>query len=131
MDDRLVLLEAELGQHAVHAVRAENPHQIVLQRQEELGAAGIALAAGAAAELVVDAPRLVPLGAQNEQAAETDDLLALALSDFLELGLLGLKGFVELGQDALKPRQVGWVAIERLGRGRLRADRVLDRKSVV
>jgi hypothetical protein len=36
MDDRLALLEAELLQHAVHAVGAEDAHQVVLQRQEEL-----------------------------------------------------------------------------------------------
>jgi uncharacterized protein YydD (DUF2326 family) len=36
MDDRLVLLEAELLQHAVHAVGAEDAHQVVLQRQEEV-----------------------------------------------------------------------------------------------
>jgi hypothetical protein len=69
MDDRLALLEAELLQHAVHAVGAEDAHQVVLQRQEELGAAGIALAAGAAAQLVVDAPALVALGAQHVEAA--------------------------------------------------------------
>ena len=55
MDDRLVLLQAELLQHAVHALGPEDAHQVVLQRQEELGAPGIALAAGAAAQLVVDA----------------------------------------------------------------------------
>ena len=35
MDDRLVFLEAELLQHAVHALGAEDAHQVVLQRQEE------------------------------------------------------------------------------------------------
>ncbi len=69
MDDRLVLLEAELGQHAVELVGAEDAHQIVFERQEELGAARIALTAGAAAELVVDAAAFVALGAQHEQSA--------------------------------------------------------------
>ena len=45
MDDGLVLLEAERLQHAVHALRAEDAHQVVLERQEEVRAAGIALAA--------------------------------------------------------------------------------------
>ena len=49
------------------------------RRQEELGAAGIALAAGAAAQLVVDAPALVPLGADDEQAAGVEHLLPLGL----------------------------------------------------
>ena len=69
MDDRLVLLQPELRQHAVHALGAEDAHQVVLQRQVELGAAGIALAAGAAAQLVVDAPRFVALGAEHVEAA--------------------------------------------------------------
>ena len=69
MDDRLVFLEAELLQHAVHALGAEDAHQVVLQRQEELRAAGVALAAGAAAQLVVDAAALVPLGAEHVEAA--------------------------------------------------------------
>ena len=37
--------------------------------------AGVALAAGAAAQLVVDAPALVPLGAEHEEAAGFQRLL--------------------------------------------------------
>ena len=69
MDDRLVLLQAELGQHAVELVGPEDAHQVVFEREEELRAARIALAAGAAAQLVVDAPALVALGAEHEQPA--------------------------------------------------------------
>ena len=69
MDDRLVLLQAEPLQHRVHALGAEDAHQIVLQRQEELRAARIALAARAAAQLVVDAAALVALGADDVEAA--------------------------------------------------------------
>jgi hypothetical protein len=43
--------------------------QIVLEREEEARAAGIALAARAAAQLVVDAPALVALGAEDVEAA--------------------------------------------------------------
>jgi len=57
MDDRLALFEAEPGQHGIEPVGAEDPHQIVFQRQEEFRAAGIALASGSAAQLVVDAAR--------------------------------------------------------------------------
>ena len=69
MDDRLALLEAEPLQHSAHPVGAEDAHQIVFERQEEARAARIALTAGPAAELVVDAPALVPLGADHEQSA--------------------------------------------------------------
>ena len=48
----------------------EDAHQVVFQRQVEARGTGVALAAGAAAQLVVDAARLVPLGADDVQAAE-------------------------------------------------------------
>ena len=69
MDDRLAFLEPQALQHRIHAVRAENPHQVVFQRHEEFGGAGVALAAGAAAELVVDAPAFVPLAADHVKPA--------------------------------------------------------------
>src|SRR5205085_11144631 len=72
MDDRLVLLEPELLQHAVELVRPEDAHKVVFEGEEELRAARIALAAGAAAQLVVDAPRLVALGADDVEAAGLD-----------------------------------------------------------
>ena len=96
MDDRLVLLEAELLQHAVHALGAEDAHQVVLQRQEELRMAGVALAAGAAAQLVVDAPALVALGADDVEAAGGERLL-------LELGDLA-RGSRDLALVALRSR---------------------------
>ena len=49
-------------------VGAEEPHQVVFQRQEEERLARVALAAGAAAQLAVDAARLVALGADDLQA---------------------------------------------------------------
>ena len=88
--DRLAFLQAELLQHAVHAARAEDPHQVVFQRQVELGAAGVALAAGAAAQLVVDAPAFVPLGAEHVEAAGVDRLLLLRDHVCLDLGAPGL-----------------------------------------
>src|SRR5262249_38050381 len=75
MNDGLVLLEPELLQHAVELAGAEDAHQVVFERQEELGAARIALTTGAAAKLVVDTAALVPLGAEHEQAAGGERLL--------------------------------------------------------
>ena len=75
MDDRLVFLQAELGQHAVELVGAEDAHQVVFERQEELGVARVALAAGTAAQLIVDAAALVPLGAEHVKAAGGERLL--------------------------------------------------------
>ena len=48
--------------------------------QVEAALAGVALAAGAAAELVVDAAALVALGAEHVEAAELADLVALGLA---------------------------------------------------
>ena len=69
MDDRLALLDAQPLQHAVHALHAVDAHQVVFQRQEELGIAGVALAARTAAQLVVDAAGFVALGADDIEAA--------------------------------------------------------------
>ena len=51
----------------------------------EARTAGIALAAGAAAKLVIDAARFVPLGADDVQAAERDHFIVLAVGLRLEL----------------------------------------------
>ena len=64
-----------LVQHAVELVGAEDAHQVVFQRQEELRVAGVALAAGAAAQLVVDAPAFMALGAEHEQPAGGERLV--------------------------------------------------------
>src|SRR5207237_5209760 len=70
---------------------AERPHQGGLEREEEHAVSGIALTAGAAAELPVDAPRLVALGAHDDQAARRV-VLALQALDLLgaQVGLLDL-----------------------------------------
>ena len=62
------------------ALGAEDAHQIVFERQEEPRAARIALAAGAAAQLVVDAAGFVALGAEDVQAARREHLLLLGVA---------------------------------------------------
>ena len=74
--DRLVLLHAEAVHDARDAVRCKEAHQVVLQREEELRRAGIALTPRTAAQLVVDAPRLVPLRADDVESAERLHALA-------------------------------------------------------
>ena len=69
-----VVLEAEALHQPGDPVAGEALHQVVLERQVEARRAGVALAAGAAAQLVVDAPRVVALGADDVQAAGLDDL---------------------------------------------------------
>ena len=59
-----------LPHHPVHRAGREQAHEIVFEREVEPALAGVALAAGAATQLVVDAPALVPLGAEHVEAAE-------------------------------------------------------------
>src|SRR5204863_118847 len=76
--DRLVLVPAaEPVHHLLDALRPEDAHEVVFEAEVEARRAGIALAAGAAAQLVVDAPRLVPLGADDVQAPGDQHLLLL------------------------------------------------------
>ena len=53
----------------LHPVGGEDAHQVVFERQVEARGARVALAAGAAAQLVVDAARFVAFGADDVQAA--------------------------------------------------------------
>ena len=54
----------------------EQPHEVVLEREVEFREARVALARAAAAQLPVDAPRLVALGADDVEPAEFADALA-------------------------------------------------------
>ena len=59
------------------ALAAEHAQQIVFERKEKAGRAGIALASGAAAELIINAPRFVAFRAENVQTAESDHFIVL------------------------------------------------------
>ena len=67
---RLVVRDLEALHDPVDPVAGEQADELVLAGQVEPGLAGVALAARAAAQLVVDAPRLVALGAEHVEAAE-------------------------------------------------------------
>ncbi len=62
-----------LGAGAIHdardAIRAEQPHQIVLKADEKVGRTRIALPRAAAPQLAVNAPGFVALGADDVQSA--------------------------------------------------------------
>ena len=94
--DRLVVGPLQPLHDRRDPVAREHPHQVVLEREVEERLAGVALAARPAAELVVDAPGLVPLGPQDVQPAQPDDLLVLGVGLGLELRVdrlvLGLVG---------------------------------------
>ena len=66
-----------LQPHLLHVfhdlVRAEQAHQIVFERDEEVRRARIALARATSAQLPVNAPRLVPFRGEHVQAAQFGD----------------------------------------------------------
>ena len=76
---------AQAVHQGLDALAAEDAQQVVFEREEKARGAGIALAAGAAAKLIVDAARLMAFGAENVQAANGDDFLALAAALLGEL----------------------------------------------
>ena len=122
--DDLAFLHTGGLQPALGAVRiAEDPHQVVFERQIEPARARIALPAGAAAELVVDAPRLVPLGAHDVQPARGHDLLVTRLPVGLRRGARRLvvgRYLLELGLGVAAQHDVG-AATGHVGRDRDRA----------
>ena len=99
--DRDVVGDLEREQHPLHPVGLEQPHQVVAEREVEPGLAGVALTAGTTAQLVVDAARLVALGAEDVEAAGLLDLVVLGL---------------DLGGDPLEGRRPGGVRTPRRSR---------------
>src|SRR5207248_3254253 len=73
MLDDLALLHAHLLHEHRDALRAEQPHEVVFERQEEARGARVALATRAAAQLAVDAARLVSLRAEDVEPAQLGD----------------------------------------------------------
>ena len=83
--DGLVVLDFQGFHHPLDPLAAEETHDVVLQGEVEAAFAGVALTAGTAAELIVDAPGFVALGAQDEQAPGLPDLVGLGGDDGLVL----------------------------------------------
>src|SRR5690606_7520968 len=103
VDDSFALLQPQRPEHAVHAVRAEDPHEVVFERQIELRPAGVTLTARAPAELIIDTAALVPLRADDVEASRLDDGLG-RLIPFRRLDLddlLGLEGDLAIPGDLL------------------------------
>ena len=79
VDDGLAFLDAEAAHDGVEAFGGEDAQEIVFEADVEFRLARVALAAGPAAQLVVDAAAFVALGAEHVEPAgvERDALLAL------------------------------------------------------
>src|SRR5277367_2932334 len=71
---------AEAEHESFHAFAAENAHEVVFEREEKARGAWVALTAGASAKLVVDAAGFVAFGAENVEAAESDDFIVFGFA---------------------------------------------------
>ena len=105
--DGRILVDAERLHHVHNALGAEQAHDIVLHGQIKPRLAGVALTAGTAAQLVVDAARLVPLGADDEKPPCLPDKLCL-------LVCLDLEALIRFGIGRTGSQNFG---ILRLGEG--------------
>ncbi len=65
------VIDAKRVHHALHAIRSENTHQIIIERHKELRASRIALSASTTTKLIVDTTRFVALCSNDMQATET------------------------------------------------------------
>ena len=96
----------------VHPLGAEDAHQIVFEREEERRTAGIALTAGAATQLVVDAAAFMALGANDVEAAGVERLALLfgdrrrCLSRFLAMPVRRVGALLALGHEPLLEQHV-------------------------
>src|SRR5271157_3670357 len=70
--DRNAFLHAQALQQVRNPLLGEDAHQVVFKRKIEARRAGVTLAAGASAKLIVNAARLVAFGAEDVQPAGLD-----------------------------------------------------------
>ena len=84
--NRHTFFHPQLQHQSLQALAAEDAHQVVFQREEEARAARVALPPGAPAQLVINAPRFVPLRPQDVQPAHRHHFIVLAGGLFFEAG---------------------------------------------
>ena len=81
--NRLAIRNAQTGHDVLHPITAEDTNQRVLSRQVEATRSSIALPSSAAAQLVIDTARLMPLSTHDAQAASSNHFVV----KFLPVGL--------------------------------------------
>ena len=123
--DRHVVGEVRAREDRLGRARLEQAHEVVGERQVEAALARVALTAGATAQLVVDATRLVALGAEDVEPAGLDDrrrllgdAVAHRLVDGVPLGLVlvgRLDGVESLGLHLLHGEELGVAAEHDVG----------------
>src|SRR5699024_5440519 len=83
--DRGVVVDLRGGHDTVDEAGVEEAHEIVLEGEVEARLPRVTLTAGATAQLVVDAPRLVALRAEDVEPTGLGDLVVLGLDGLLRL----------------------------------------------
>src|SRR5262245_18072491 len=81
---------AETEHQGFDTFAAEDAHEVVFERKEKAGGSGVALAASASAQLVIDAGGFVALGAENVESAKRDDFIMFGLALTGEIVVDGL-----------------------------------------
>src|SRR5271157_728582 len=113
--DQLVLyghifVHAELAEERRYPFRAENPHDLIFQRNVETGRPRVSLPPGPASKLIVDAPRFVPLRAEYVQTTQLDNCFLFFFADLagflLGLGALFSAFFLPFGESQRKKGRV-------------------------
>ncbi len=120
MLDRLAFRHLQAVHDGRHAVGGEDAQQRIFQRQVKTAGTIIALTPGAAAQLVVDAARLMALGADDVQTARSQNLVMhwlpfaldriVALDFFLFAQALVVANLLEITLDAAAQHDVGTAA---------------------
>src|SRR5262249_5183864 len=110
--DRLALLDADAVPPLGDALRLEDAQEVVLERQEELRRARVALPPRATAQLVVDPAALVPLRTDDVQPPPRPDPPAPPGALALEAGVGGRVLRVRPVVPALRERQELGIAAE-------------------
>ena len=116
--DGHVLVQPQALHEPGHPFVGEALHEVVIEREVEPRRARVALSAGAATQLVVDAPRVVALRADDVQPTDRHDVLVLGL------GLRPRLGERRVVDRLLHLGRVEALLVERLGRqaGRVAAE---------
>src|SRR5215471_7973273 len=99
MLDRDAVLHPDPPHQAFKPIGAKNPQQVIFKREIKTRRAGVALASRAAAQLIIDAARFVPLSAEDMQAACLEHLftfgnalLAVSSQRLLEICIIRILG---------------------------------------
>ena len=88
--DRLPVLHSHSPHQPLEVLSAEEPHQVVVQGDVEARGTRVALPARTPAELIVDAPRIVPFGPEHVKTSCRPDFLVVVAPILQLLGQIPL-----------------------------------------